>query len=351
MLSNETRPAPALRTVQERPFNAESPLAILTQIPTPTRLFYVRSNFDIPSLDRAGWRLRVTGAVQHEREFSWPELQEFARSEALVLLECAGNGRRRMVPVPSGVAWDLGAVSCAFFNGIALAHVLKSCGAAPDAVEVLFTGADQGEVEPGRTVSFQRSLPIAKAFDPTVLLASHMNGEPLTPEHGFPLRLLVPGWYAVSSVKWLLEIRVLEAPFEGHFQTERYVYVDDPVAAPNEPVRETRVRALIAEPADGALLVRGPRWIRGIAWSGAAPIAAVEVSCDGGNTWENAELGTSLGTAGPTPWKYRWDAGPGESRLLARAMDSAGNRQPAESIHNRLGYGNNVVHAVAVRVE
>jgi DMSO/TMAO reductase YedYZ molybdopterin-dependent catalytic subunit len=341
----------SLRTVQERPFNAEAPLPVLTEIPTPTPLFYVRSNFDVPAIDVTQWRLRVTGAVQHEREFAFADLAQFAQSEALVLLECAGNGRRRMVPVPSGVGWDFGAVSCAVFKGVVLADLLHACGASPAAVEVLFTGADEGEVEPGRRIAFQRSVPIAKALDPTVLLATHMNREPLTPAHGYPIRVLVPGWYAVSSVKWLLEIRVLEVPFEGHFQTERYVYIEDPIAADQEPVRETRVRSLIAQPSDAETLRCGRQTVKGIAWSGAAPIECVELSVDGGATWHQAQLGAATGPNAPTPWSHDWDAQPGSHILLARATDRAGNRQPTESIYNRLGYGNNVVHAISVNVE
>jgi DMSO/TMAO reductase YedYZ molybdopterin-dependent catalytic subunit len=340
-----------LQTVQEHPFNAEAPLAGLTSIPTPTPLFYVRSNFDVPQIDRDAWRLRVTGAVETERELHFEDLRQFAPTDALVLLECAGNGRKRMVPVPGGVAWDVGAVSCAHFSGVAVADVLRACGASPDAVEVLFVGADQGEVSAGRTVAFERSLPIEKALDPGVLLASEMNGEPLTRAHGYPLRLLVPQWYAVSSVKWLTEIRVLTEPFSGHFQTERYVYIDDPIAASHEPVREMRVRALIATPEDGAVLHGTRQVVRGIAWSGVAAIARVEVSTDGGDTWNDAACAPPAAAAAPTPWQYEWDAAPGQLRIMARATDRMGNTQPLEPLFNRLGYGNNVVHDVAVTVE
>jgi DMSO/TMAO reductase YedYZ molybdopterin-dependent catalytic subunit len=268
-----------------------------------------------------------------------------------VLLECAGNGRKRMVPVPSGVAWDVGAVSCAHFTGIALADVLLACGASQDAVEVLFVGADRGEVSAGRTVAFERSVPIEKAHDRSVLLADEMNGQPLTREHGYPLRLLVPQWYAVSSVKWLTEIRVLTEPFSGHFQTERYVYVDDPIAAPNDPVRAMRVRALIASPLDATVLHGTQHSIKGIAWSGAAPVARVEVSTDGGVTWHDAACSQPLAATAPVAWEYEWHAAPGRFRILARASDAAGNTQPLEPLYNRLGYGNNVVHAVGVTVD
>jgi DMSO/TMAO reductase YedYZ molybdopterin-dependent catalytic subunit len=340
-----------LQVVQKKPFNAEAPLEVLTSIPTPTPLFYVRSNFDIPQIDRNTWRLRVTGAVETEREFRFDDLAQFTPADALVLLECAGNGRKRMVPVPSGVAWDVGAVSCAHFSGVALADVLDACGASRNAVEVLCVGADSGEVSAGRTVAFERSLPLEKALDGSVLLASEMNDEPLTREHGYPLRVLVPQWYAVSSVKWLTEIRVLTEPFSGHFQTERYVYIDDPIAAPHEPVREMRVRALIASPSDRAVLHGMQQVVRGIAWSGAAPVVRVEVSTDGGSAWHDAARDEPASAAAPVAWKYEWNPAPGRFRILARATDAAGNTQPLEPLYNRLGYGNNVVHAVDVTVE
>lgn len=340
----------SLKTVQQQPFNAEAPLEALAVIPTPTHLFYVRSNFDIPQLDLATWRLRITGAVNHEREFTIAELSQFEPAGAMVLLECAGNGRRRMVPVPSGVAWDLGAVSCAPFSGVSLASVLLACGVAGTAVEVRFTGADSGEVEPGRTVSFEKSVPIATAMSGEVMLASTMNGAPLTPEHGFPLRVLVPRWYAVSSVKWLTEICVLEQPFTGHFQTERYIYMQDANEPDNAAVREMRVRAVIAQPADGDILTSGFHYIRGIAWSGAAAIAAVNVSTDDGVSWHEAELGEALGATAPTPWSYGWNAVPGAHTIMARAMDAAGNEQPREPLFNKLGYGNNIVQTLEVQV-
>ena len=340
----------ALKPVQEKPFNAETPLSVLANIPTPSQLFYVRSNFDIPRIDVSSWRLAITGAVARPRTFGFDELQRFARCESLVLLECAGNGRRRMVPVPSGVAWDLGAVSCAVFRGIRLADVLRECGVLDSALEALLVGADAGEVSPGRVVAFERSLPIERALDPTVLLASEMNGAPLTPEHGYPMRVLVPRWYAVSSVKWITEIRVLDEPFTGHFQTERYVYLDDPAITDGTPVRALRVRALIAEPADSATLQAGEHVIRGLAWSGETRVTSVDVSTDRGASWQPARLTEPRVPAAPVLWSYLWSATMGSHTLLARATDAAGNVQPMNGAFNRLGYGNNLIHAVQVTV-
>jgi DMSO/TMAO reductase YedYZ molybdopterin-dependent catalytic subunit len=340
----------ALKTVQESPYNAETPLSALAHVPTPAQLFYVRSNFAIPRLSLADWRLTVAGAVTTPRTFSFDELERFPRHDALVLLECAGNGRRRMVPVPSGVGWDLGAVSCAVFRGIRLSDVLAACNPSDKAVEVLFVGADVGEVSPGRVIAFERSLPIERALDPAVLLASEMNGAPLTPEHGYPMRVLVPRWYAVSSVKWITEIRVLEQPFTGHFQTERYVYLGDASVPDGTPVREMRVRALIAQPEDSATVSRGDVVVRGIAWSGAGRIAMVEVSTDNGTSWQAGSLTEPRTQGAPVLWSFVWKATPGVYTILARATDAAGNTQPLDSVYNNLGYGNNLVQRIRVTV-
>lgn len=339
-----------LNPVQMTPFNAESPLPALLQIPTPSHLFYVRSNFAVPQIDRAAWRLEVTGAVAHPIELSFDDLARFESHESLVLLECAGNGRRRMRPIPSGVAWDIGAVSCAHFRGVRLADVLAECGVANNAVEVAFRGADSGEVSAGRVETFERSMPLANALDPRVLLATEMNGAPLPPEHGFPLRLLVPQWYGVASVKWLTRIEVRTEPFVGHFQTERYVYLQDPIAADHEPVREARVRAVLARPRDGELLTAGACDVSGIAWSGMGEIERVEVTVDGGATWRDAVVEHIPGDAAPARFHFPWIASPGEYTLGARAKDAAGNVQPTEPIYNALGYGNNVVQWLKVSV-
>jgi DMSO/TMAO reductase YedYZ molybdopterin-dependent catalytic subunit len=214
----------------------------------------------------------------------------------------------------------------------------------------LFVGADSGEVSPGRVVAFERSLPMERALDPTVLLASEMNGAPLTPEHGYPMRVLVPRWYAVSSVKWITEIRVLEEPFTGHFQSERYVYIGDAAAADGTPVREMRVRALIAQPPDAASVPHGDVVVRGIAWSGAGRIARVEVSTDSGASWQPAALTEPRAQGAPVLWSFAWKATPGSYTVMARATDSAGNAQPLDGVYNTLGYGNNLVQRIRVIV-
>jgi DMSO/TMAO reductase YedYZ molybdopterin-dependent catalytic subunit len=335
--------------VQQEPFNAESPLCALGVIPTPTPLFYVRSNFAIPALNIDDWRLRISGLVERELEISYADLQQMPRIRSVVLLECAGNGRRRMVPLPSGVPWDLGAVSTAVFEGVSLATLFQQCGIGSDAVEVVFRGADSGSVGQGRVVHFERSLPITTALDHAVLIADRMNGEPLTPAHGFPVRVVVPGWYAVASVKWLIEIDVIPREFDGHFQAEKYRYIKDATEPDGAPVREMRVRSLITSHANETSVSPGSIVLSGIAWSGNGAIERVEVSMDGGNTWVLADLAPADGY-GPSFWLLETAVVHGAYVVMSRATDSQGDTQPLSPIYNELGYGNNVVHAINLRI-
>jgi DMSO/TMAO reductase YedYZ molybdopterin-dependent catalytic subunit len=179
-----------------------------------------------------------------------------------------------------------------------------------------------------------------------------MNGQPLTPLHGFPVRLVVPRWYAVASVKWLTRIRLLAEPFEGHFQTEKYRYLGERGTQENSPIRTMRVRSLITAPSQGDLLSRATQEITGVAWSGDAPIAGVAVSVDGGTSWRSAELASPPSEYSWTAWRVAWTpASPGEHALLSRATDAAGNTQPMDQIWNVQGYGNNAVQHVRVRVD
>jgi DMSO/TMAO reductase YedYZ molybdopterin-dependent catalytic subunit len=345
----------SLHDVTRSPHNAEAPLPVLLEPVTPSELVYVRNHFDVPALDAATWRLGVGGAVERPLSLSLGELQALPRESVQMTLECAGNGRLAMRPVPKGTAWSYGAVSVVRFTGTPLRHVLARARIAADAVEVAFAGADRGEVEPGRLERFVRSLPLEAALRPDTLLAWEMNGLPLPSEHGRPLRLVVPGWYGMASVKWLEEIRVLTEPFEGFFQSEHYVYVDGDPAARGEPVREIRVRAVIAEPADGATLALEREGesveVCGAAWSGHGPVARVEVSADGGASWTAAEVEPARTPHAPQRWWWRWvPPSAGSYTLLCRAADAAGESQPAEQVWNRLGYGNNGPHAVVVRV-
>lgn len=338
--------------ITREPLNAETPPSALGEPLTPLGAFFTRNNFPVPRIAPAEWRLQVGGLVDRPRAFSFDDLRRLPAREMDVVLECAGNGRTLMTPLPEGTGWREGAVGCARFRGASFADVAQACGIRPGAVELVFRGADAGKAA-GREMSFERSLPVAKALHPETLLCYEMNGEPLRPEHGAPVRLLVPGWYGVASVKWLVEARAVDRPFEGHFQRERYVYEQrkgEPGAA---PVREMRVKSLFASPLPGAAVRAGATVpVAGWAWSGAAPVARVDVSDDGGRSWHAARLGPSRGPYAWRGWTYDWTpTGAGEAVLLCRATDEAGRAQPDRPEWNVHGYGYNAPQRRVVRVQ
>jgi DMSO/TMAO reductase YedYZ molybdopterin-dependent catalytic subunit len=334
------------------PLNCETSLpALIGGVVMPNARFYVRNHFQVPVLDASSWRLRVTGRVDRHVELSLRDLLNMRSQTLTVTLECAGNGRSRLVPMADGEQWQLGAVSTAEWTGVPLVEVLDRAGIAPGAVAIVFRGADRRPTDqlagPAR---FERSLTLDDARGSEALLAYAMNGEPLPIVHGHPLRLIVPSWYAMASVKWLTEIEVVDRPFSGHYQTEAYVYEQQRDAQlTREPVTLMRVRALIVEPRPGDHVNPGELAVRGMAWSGAAPIARVEVSL-GGGPWQAARL---VGERHRHSWQW-WELlaridTPGETSLRARATDLAGRVQPEEAEWNRLGYGANAIQEITVR--
>ena len=335
------------------PLNCETSIpALIGGVVMPNARFYVRNHFATPQLDPGSWRLEVKGLVDRPLQLSLRDLHNL-RSETLVAtLECAGNGRSAFDPPTDGEQWQLGAVSTAEWTGVPLAEILGRAGLTPQAVEVVFRGADQGNVgDAADPVRFERSLPVADAGHPGSLLAYAMNGEPLPLEHGYPLRLIVPGWYAVASVKWLTEIEAIGSQFAGFFQTKRYVYeTPQDGAVAREPVRLQQVRSVITQPSAGQEVTTGDLVIRGVAWSGAAPIDKVEVSI-GNGPWRNARL---IGQQHRHSWQW-WELltridDPGETTLRARATDLAGRTQPEQPRWNRLGYGGNAVQNVPLLI-
>jgi DMSO/TMAO reductase YedYZ molybdopterin-dependent catalytic subunit len=335
------------------PLNCETPIpALIGGVVMPNARFYVRNHFETPRLDPVSWRLEVNGLVERPLRLSLRDLHNM-RSETLVAtLECAGNGRSAFDPPADGEQWQLGAVSTAEWTGVALAEILGRAGPTPQAMEIVFRGADQGNVgDAAGPIRFERSLPVTDASYPGSLLAYAMNGEPLPLEHGYPLRLIVPGWYAVASVKWLTQIEAIGSPFTGFFQTKRYVYEiqrNDTLVC--EPVRLQHVRAVITQPSAGQQITAGDLVVRGVAWSGAAPIGKVEVSI-GSGPWHSARL---IGQQHRHSWQW-WELltridNPGQTTLRARATDRAGHTQPERPRWNRLGYGGNAVQNVPLLI-
>jgi DMSO/TMAO reductase YedYZ molybdopterin-dependent catalytic subunit len=333
------------KTILENPYNAETPLDRLDGGIVPAADFFVRSHFAVPEIDRRSWRCTVGGSV-----VDFEALSALPRRRVVVTLECAGNGRTLLRPEVQGAPWRLGAAGTAEFEGVALSEVLDRAGI-DGAREILFRGADEGQVADGRTLAFERSLPIEVARDPDVLLAWGMNGAPLAREHGAPVRLLVPGWYGVASVKWLVEVRPLPTPYRGYFQGESYVYRGSTAFPDGTPVTAIRVRSIISSPEDGARVAAGEIEVRGSAWSGSGPIARVEVSANAGETWTEAALKPTAAPHAATGWTAAVRvAGPGDVEIRARATDQAGNTQPDAPNWNALGYGNNAVQRLTVRV-
>ena len=325
--------------------NAATPLGALAAPVTPNDLVFMRSHSVPPEIGLEHWRLSVRG-VTH-LELSLEELMAMDGTSAVVTMECAGNGRSGMNPRPGGTPWDLGAASTTEFTGVRLTDVLAAAGVADDTVEVLFTGADTGDVAPGRVETYRRSLPATSALDPRVLVAWGMGGELLSAPHGAPARLVVPGWYGMASVKWLTEIETMTEPFSGYYQREQYVYDGEAGLARGTPVTTVRVRSLITAPAEGDS-VPGNARIEGVAWSGEGAISSVEVSIDGGSSWQQADLFPPQDGHAATLWSSSVVLAEGTHELVARATDSAGNVQPLEPAWNEHGYGNNAVHRVGV---
>jgi DMSO/TMAO reductase YedYZ molybdopterin-dependent catalytic subunit len=345
----------SLEELQLATRNHGMPLEALRWDVTPLGLHYLLIHYDIPLVDQATWRLRVDGVVERSLSLSLDDVRARPAVEHAVTMECAGNGRARLEPHVESQPWLLEAVGTARWRGTPLGPILGEAGIRPGAVDVLFTGLDRG-VEGGEEQRYQRSLPIEDAMADGVMLAYDVNGVPLPPQHGFPLRLVVPGWYGMTSVKWLTRITVLDERFDGYQMRQSYRLRREEDEA-GEPVSRIKVRALMVPPGIPEFLTRsrvvdaGGCVLEGRAWSGEAEIEGVEVSTDGGETWAEAELGSRvLGPWAWRSWRYSWAAAPGEYELCCRARDAAGNGQPTEPSWNLGGYANNAVQRVPVTV-
>jgi DMSO/TMAO reductase YedYZ molybdopterin-dependent catalytic subunit len=342
------------KMVTTSPENSETPLESIQGWVTPNRLFFVRNHFETPAINLPSWRLRVEGCVNRPAEWTWEQLMALPQRSVFATVECAGNGRSFLQTPQPGVQWGAGAIGHAEWTGIPLCRVLEQAGIRSDAVEVLFEGCDRGsESDHAEPMHFARSLPLAKAMDRDTLLVTRMNGELLSPSHGFPLRLFVPGWYGVASVKWLRRIDVLDHAFHGYFQSVMYtVKRQTPSGMQSVVVGPMAVKSELIRPTAEAELGIGTNRLFGVAWAGEEAVARVEVSTNGGDTWDCAEL---LGSRTPycwTLWEYLWEvAEPGDYTLLTRAVSESGRVQPSQPDPLHGGYHIHHSRPIPVRVQ
>ena len=341
---------------QKEPRNLESPFDRIDSYLTPTELFYIRSHFPIPSLDRASYKLRIDGAVRRPLALSYEELRSMRSETRVATLECAGNSRVFLVPQVQGAQWELGAVSNAEWTGVPLRALLERAGLQEDACEIVLEGADRGtpkeEPVPPEPISYAWSLPRAKAIQPEVLIAYQMNGRDLSPDHGFPVRAIVPGHYGMASVKWLTGIRAVPEPFHGYWNTSDYAYW---ASMDGNPVRralgEMQLKSEIARPRVYETLIPNRIYtISGAAWAGDTDVAEIAVSTDGGRCWAEAEFLDPVRRHAWRRWKFDWltPKEPGQYSLLARAKDAGGLIQPDRHDQN---YGTYVInHSLPIEV-
>jgi len=345
-----------LSVVSEDPACSETALPALDSWITPTERFYIRSHFsEVPNVDVSSWSLKVDGEVERSLDLSFEDLKSLPARSAVVTLECAGNSRSYVTPPAEGLRFGHGAVGNAEWTGVPLHELLSRAGPKKGAVEALFEGTDAGEEEEeGLTleIEYARSLPMAKAMSDDTLVAYLMNGEPLEPAHGYPVRLIVPGWYGMASVKWLRRVSLLPRPYQGFFQGRRYVNITDGESRSSwEPVKSVGVKSLITRPRHGEVVRQGEFTVHGVAWSGDGAIEGLELSTDGGRSWREAELFGPESAGAWRRWKFPWTPStPGHFILMSRAVDSAGNTQPASIPWNFRGYANNSIHTIAVEV-
>ena len=334
------------------PPNLEMPFSKLSGFITPTKLFYVRTHFPVPQIDRKDWRLLVEGEVEKPFEIDYDELVKMEARMMPVTLECAGNNRIFLDPPVKGVQWGLGAVGNAEWTGVPLSILLERAGVKANAREVILEGADEGPLEdpkaPRGNVRFARSIPLNKAAD--VLLAYRMNDLDLPPQHGFPVRAIVPGWYAMASIKWLQRVIVTDRPFMGYYQTLDYAYWRK-----NElvPLSDMQLKAEIARPIEGEVVAANSNVrVHGAAWTGDGEITKVEISADVGASWSDARLIDKSAPNAWRLWEYDWKtpATSGKQTLVARATDSHGRTQPTERDPDRGTYMINHLQPITVEV-
>ena len=355
LLSRSNRaagPSSSLITLSPSPKDLEMPVQAFIDEITPVEHFFVRCHTMIPQVKLPEWKFEVAGLVDRPLTLTLADLKKLPRVELVSVLECAGNGRSFYQPHVAGAQWRFGSVGNARWTGVRLKDILEKAGVQPGAKQLLLNGADQPL---GNMPRFQRTLEVGKAMHPDTLLAWEMNGKPLTADHGFPLRVIAPGWASDSWVKWLTRIELLDHDFDGFWMKTAYRHPPRHVAPgtpvdPKDmvPVTDLNVKSVIAHPGDWA--APGMITVQGVAWSNSSPVAKVEISVDNGKTWSLANL-----TGKPTKYGFRkfawtWKAGEGQHTLISRAANDAGQSQPIEPEWNPNGYLYNAIQPRPVTI-
>lgn len=334
----------------------EMPMEVLKTWITPVPHFFVRNHMHEPStLDASTWALAISGEVENPLTLRLADLKKLEACTIVNTLECAGNGRAFQQPHVPGVQWERGAVGTARFSGPRLRDLLHRAGVKSTGKHVMFRGLDE---VPGKVPAFIRSIPIEKAVDADTLVALEMNSAPLSKHHGFPARALVPGWIGAASCKWLVEIKALDKEFEGNFMKPGYRFPNQPVEPgadvhPDDthPITALIVKSIIASPSANSTVRSRAVRIHGAAWAGEADITRVDVSTDGGSTWQAAQLGREQSKYAWRLWSYSWHAPrPGEYTILSRATDSQGRTQLETAAWNPSGYLFNAIDKVKINV-
>lgn len=353
---------PSLIVREEMPFNAGAPLALLREnFITAQELFFVRNHAAVPEIDEAAYRLNVAGMTRTPLQLTLADIkQNFPRKSVTATLQCAGNRRDELAQIaetPGELPWGAEAISNAVWTGAPLREILRAANFTNEAQHVHFKGLDEVERQ-GKQFGFGGSIPLDKALSAEVLLAYEMNDAPLAATHGFPLRVVVPGYIGARSVKWLSEIMLHDEPSDNYFQAHAYKLFPPQTNASNVDwsqglmLGEQSLNAVICRPHEGEELRAGRILVQGYATAGGdRRIARVDVSIDGGKTWTIAALPEDHSSWAWCLWEAMLEMPPGESEIIVRALDSAANMQPEHVSHvwNFKGYMNNAWHKIVVR--
>lgn len=346
---------PYLMTRSLQPENQETPIQFIESDIIDRKLFYRRNHFSYPTLSYSNYCLPINGFVTKPLLFSIQDLLQLPAKTVKVVLECSGDKRSLFEPKVFGEQWEKGAISQGYWKGVPLRILLELAGLQEGAKEIVVEGYDFGKrTDQDEIYTYARSLPIEKALHPDTIIAYEYNNQPIPFKHGYPLRLIVPQWYAMASVKWIKQISSIDSNFTGPFQSIDYVYY--PYKDHNNdafPVTTMNVNSTIQKPLDMDTLNTGKHFIKGIAWTGKGLITKVEISTDNGQTWSNAKVDTTdQARYGWVAWAYEWSIfKKGEYTIQSRATDSYERVQPETPFWNRKGYGYNAIDNIRVKIE